>query len=150
MKKILGILAVVLFVQSCNDATVAKPDNLISKDQMIDIYYEVALYDAIKTVNARSLHIRKIDSTDYIYKRFGVDSLQVATSNSYYASNLDEYAEMFKTVEERLEKNFKVADSLKQFEVKKKPVDSIKPINNKLFKQYKALPKKLKAEDIKE
>lgn len=150
MKQILGLLAVVLFVQSCNNTTVAKPDNLISEDKMIDIYYEVALYDAIKTVNARSLHLRKMDNNQYLYQRFGIDSLQLASSNQYYAADIELYTKMFQTVEERLEKNLKVADSLKQYEVKKTDTDSAKVLNTKFLNKYKALPKKLKPEDAKQ
>jgi hypothetical protein len=56
---------VLLLICSCKDL-VAKPDQLIAKDQMIDIMYDLAVLEGIKYQNPSSLD-SKINSS-YIYK----------------------------------------------------------------------------------
>jgi hypothetical protein len=70
---------------SCKEDLVAKPDQLIAKDQMIDMY-DLAVLEGIKYQNP-SLDSNQINSATYIYKKYKIDSLQLAQSNVYYASD---------------------------------------------------------------
>jgi hypothetical protein len=87
---------------SCKEDLVAKPDQLIAKDQMIDIMYDLAVLEGIKYQNPSSLDSNQINSA-YIYKKYKIDSLQLAQSNVYYASDY-EYKSMYDTLVKRIER----------------------------------------------
>jgi hypothetical protein len=53
---------------SCKEDLVAKPDQLIAKDQMIDIMYDLAVLEGIKYQNPSLLDSNQINSATYIYK----------------------------------------------------------------------------------
>lgn len=88
-------------VISCNNNSVEKPKNLIGKDKMVDILYDISLLEAIKTQNINGGITVKMGN-DYIYKKYKIDSVQFVKSNKYYASDLEEYKKMFEKVKERL------------------------------------------------
>lgn len=101
MKRSILICLLFSFI-SCND-TIEKPKNLIEKDKMIDILYDLSLLEAIKTQNV-SGGINNKNANEYIYKKYKVDSIQLAASNKYYAVDVDEYKKMFAEVKSRLQK----------------------------------------------
>ncbi len=104
MKK--GILiSFFLIVIGCT-STIEKPKNLISKDKMINVLYDLSLLQAIKAQNI-SGGINKIGIDDYIYKKYKIDSIQLAQSNKYYASDMEEYKKIFAAVKTKLEENTK-------------------------------------------
>jgi len=51
MKRVIIIVCCVFSFVSCNDGSVPKPDNLIAKEKMIDILYDISLLEAIKAIN---------------------------------------------------------------------------------------------------
>ncbi|MEO5776715.1 MAG: DUF4296 domain-containing protein [Flavobacterium sp.] len=101
MKKIIIIVCCMFSVISCNNNSVEKPKNLIGKDKMVDILYDISLLEAIKTQNINGGITVKMGN-DYIYKKYKIDSVQFVKSNKYYASDLEEYKKMFEKVKERL------------------------------------------------
>lgn len=109
MKKIIPAL-VFLGLFACEK--VEKPDNLIAEDKMVDVLYDIAVLDAIRTQKAYMLTQENINPATYIYKKHGIDSLQFANSNRYYASDIERYKKMYSEVADRIEKKRKVADSL--------------------------------------
>nr|WP_294773603.1 DUF4296 domain-containing protein [uncultured Flavobacterium sp.] len=98
-KSVLFLL--LLALMGCND-TVEKPKNLIAKDKMIDILYDISLLEAIKNQNIQG-GIKNKTANEYLYKKYQVDSVQVAQSNKYYAADVEEYKKMFEEVKKRLE-----------------------------------------------
>lgn len=106
-------LLLLLFVHlSCKNEPIQAPSNLIEKDKMIDVLYDVAILEAIKVSNPGSLKARGIDSKTYIYKKFKIDSIQFAKSDKYYASDVKKYGKMYQEVIDRINAE-KKADSLK-------------------------------------
>ena len=120
MKKIVSFLAILTLLISCKDVVVQKPERLIEKDVMLDVMYDLAVLEAIKYQNPASLDTFKINSRDYIYKKYKIDSLQFAKSNVYYASDYEYYKLIFEQITKRLDVNKKSADSLVNLEKKKK------------------------------
>ncbi|TDD78463.1 DUF4296 domain-containing protein [Flavobacterium caseinilyticum] len=120
MRKIITFLAILTLYVSCKDEVVKKPERLIDKEVMIDVMYDLAVLEAIKYQNPASLDTFKINSRDYIYKKYKIDSLQFAKSNVYYASDYEDYKLMFEQITKRLDANKKSADSLVNLEKKKK------------------------------
>lgn len=120
MRKIIPFLAILTLLISCKDEVVKKPERLIDKEVMIDVMYDLAVLEAIKYQNPASLDTFKINSRDYIYKKYKIDSLQFAKSNVYYASDYEDYKLMFEQITKRLDASKKSADSLVNLEKKKK------------------------------
>ena len=90
---------------SCNN-TIDKPKNLIEKDMMVDILYDISLLEAIKSQNI-SGGIKNEEANIYLYRKYKIDSVQLAQSNKYYAADVEEYKKMFEEVKTRLEEKTK-------------------------------------------
>ena len=119
MKKILTILLLSL-IASCGNNPVDKPEKLIDEDIMVDVFYDLALLEAIKAHSPATIQNGRA-SNKYIYKKYSIDSLQFAQSNRYYASDIKQYKKMYARVGKRLERNKKQLDSLNG-NVKPKPL----------------------------
>lgn len=113
MKKPLLLIAVLLVFVSCKDS-VQKPDNLIPEEKMQDILYDIALMEAIKVGDSKSLQEKGINPDTYIYQKYKIDSLQFSKSDQYYASDVKNYEKMYGKVLKRLEMKKAEIDSLVQ------------------------------------
>ena len=102
MKKYL--LIIILFI-GCSDNV---PDNLISKEKMENIIFDIMI------LNASSGFDLKIDnnllSDELIYKKHNIDSLQFFESELYYSKNPRDHYEIYAKVKIRILKSI---DSLK-------------------------------------
>lgn len=117
---VIGIL-----ILGCGDSDrPSKPNNLIPKDKMSDIIYDVFLLNAAKGINKRVLEKNGIMPQDYVFKKYNIDSLQFATSNNYYAYDTDTYEGIMEKVKQRIEFEKKINDSINAKEEKKQ--DSIR------------------------
>jgi hypothetical protein len=119
MRKSIVFLAVLIAFVSCKEEVVKEPDHLIEEGVMVDIMYDLVLFEAVKNNNPGSLSEYQINPNQYIYKKYKIDSLQFVQNNKYYASNYVEYKEMYDEIAKRLERNKKKVDSLVKIERKK-------------------------------
>lgn len=132
MKKILFCLIGALFLLSCQQTVIDRPDNLIDEETMEDILYDLALLDAIKTNDPASLDKKNIAASTYIYEKYDIDSLQFVNSNHYYASDVHNYLKMYKRIEDRLANQKTEVDTLiarqkiEKLEVRKNKSDTLK------------------------
>ena len=98
------LLIIFLFI-GCSDNV---PDNLISKEKMENIIFDIMI------LNASSGFDLKIDdnllSDELIYKKHNIDSLQFFESELYYSKNPREHYEIYAKVKIRILKSI---DSLK-------------------------------------
>lgn len=117
------ILIVVLTTVSCKEEAVPKPDNLLSKEQMAVILYDITLINSIKGVNKKKLEDGYMHLDAYLYKKHNTDSAQFADSNNYYAANPAMYGKIYETVQARLAKERKTVG--KELEAEQKRRDSI-------------------------
>ena len=83
MRKIAVLFSILIFM-SCGNSTVKKPANLISEDQMVEILFDVILINSAKGVNKQLLQNNIENPLNYIYRTYGIDSLQFTESNTYY------------------------------------------------------------------
>jgi len=139
MKKIVSLLACVLFLWSCK-SEVEKPEKLFSEEQMVDMIYDLTILEAIKNNNPSFLENKSIDPYTYIYTKYKIDSLQFVQNNKYYASDVKEYAKIYEKVFSRIELNKSEVDTLLKKESKKNTIqliskDSILNIKNKVLKK---------------
>jgi len=114
------LIVLVLFLSvSCKKELVKEPKQLVEKDKMIDIMYDLSLLEAIRYQNPVSMDSIETSPTKFVLQKYKVDSLQFAQSNMYYAADYSNYKEMFDEVGKRLEKNKRATDSLVKIEEKK-------------------------------
>jgi len=131
MKQLKYILLIVLII-SCKNNSIdkpKKPDNLIPKDSMVEILYDISLISSAKGVNKKLLENKGIVPEDYIFKKHNIDSLQFALSNEYYAFNLDTYEDIYNSVKLKLEEDKKHFQTIVFVEQKEK--DSLNKIKRK-------------------
>ena len=147
MIKQLKYIIFVLLVISCKNNSIDKPknpDNLISKDKMVEVIYDISIINAAKGTNRKLIENAGLVPEDYIYKKHNIDSLLFALSNEYYAYNLKTYEDIYNSVKIKLEKDKnhfktiieteqKIKDSLNK--IRKSERDSLRKIG-------KLLPKK--------
>jgi hypothetical protein len=114
-----------LLILGCGDADrPSKPDDLIAKEKMSDIIYDVFLLNSAKGINKRVLEQNGVLPEEYVYKKYGIDSLQFAKSNHYYSYDTKIYEGIMATVKQKLEDEKKINEALVEKEEKSK--DSIK------------------------
>jgi hypothetical protein len=132
MIKTLKYILLIALIISCKNNNIErpkKPNNLISKDKMIEIIYDISIINSAKGVNKKLIENKGISPEDYIYKRHNIDSLQFALSNEYYAFNLKTYEAIYNSVKEKLEKDKKHFQAIIKAEQKIK--DSINKVKRK-------------------
>ncbi len=101
-KQLLIILAILLIISCESKVNYEKPEDLIPKETMIDLLYDMHL--AVGTTNLRNKSNEKDRNyMSLVYEKYGIDSTRFAISNIYYTSQAVEYEEMFEEVERRLE-----------------------------------------------
>jgi hypothetical protein len=149
MKKIISLFALVTLFFSCNKDLVEKPDNLIDKKVMGDIYYDMTILEALKYQNPNSLYTHGINPKTYIFKKYKIDSLQFAKSNAYYAADYREYKKMYDDLNERLNKEKKALDLTVKKEAKKEAAlkkAKAKKVQDSIKKAKKVKDLKIKKE----
>lgn len=105
MKKII-FFCVAVFTISCNNSVIEKPSNLIEKDKMVDILYDISLLETVKSQGIKR-GFTQSEINQYILKKYKIDSTQLISSNKYYASDADEYKKMFEKVKAKLDEDDK-------------------------------------------
>lgn len=107
MKYILSILLLFLLSISCDSNAVKKPENLIEREKMVDIIYDLSLLEAAKSQKPIVLEQYQIQSNTYVYKKYEVDSLQFSNSVKYYAADIENYHGIYDSVNKRIERKLK-------------------------------------------
>ena len=110
MKKLIGLLVIIVF--SCSktgDNT--PPDKLIPPDQMSMVMLDIILMKNIKRESYNLLLKKDLLVAEYLYEKYGIDSAQLASSQSYYAKNPKKYLPIFKKVQMKFKK---LNDSIQQ------------------------------------
>jgi len=98
-----NLWAVLLFLLSCSDGTkVQKPDNLISPQQMEQIIYDLSIMNGLRSDTNKNELFEPIMNVAYIYKKYKIDSAQLASSEAYYAKHPLQYLRIHRNVENRL------------------------------------------------
>jgi hypothetical protein len=137
MKKRISLLAILALI-GCKEDLVKKPDLLIERSKMMDIMYDMALLEAVKYQNPTVLDSNQIRPKQFIYKKYKIDSLQLAQNNVYYAADYKSYKIMFEEVVKRIANEKKRANAAIKLEQKKNNIRMAK------LKKKKQLAKKAK------
>lgn len=110
-----GFFIIIILLWSCQDIKYPeKPKDLIGKDKMVDILTEAYLANAARSIDNKKIMASGINMDSIFYKKFGVDSLQFAKSNAYYAADVNVYLSLFQDVENRLNAMQQNLDSIRK------------------------------------
>jgi hypothetical protein len=122
IKQISYVLFLLLLVSCGGEGKkrVKKPDNLIPKDKMVNIIYDMSLLSAAKGINRKLMEKQGVHPEQYIYKKYDIDSLQFVQSNEYYAFDLKAYDDIYKQVKIKLNKEKKHYTEMVLLEKKQK------------------------------
>lgn len=103
MKKFIFLLSFITF--SCTETGDNRPpDDLIPPQQMSEVLVDIILMKNIKRNSSFIEDKKQLLVPQYLYDKYGIDSLQLASSQSYYAKNPKKYVPVFKLVNARLKK----------------------------------------------
>lgn len=101
MKKYAIVFFIMVLVSCKSKIEFEKPTDLIGKDTMILMLYDMHL--AVGTSNIQNVHLEKNRNyMSLVYKKYRIDSIRFAESNIYYTAKIDEYEEIFEEVQRRL------------------------------------------------
>lgn len=141
LKRTSTILVLGLWLLACNGIDKPKkPDNLISKEQMSELLYDLYVINGAKGVNRKLLETNGFYPETYILEKYNIDSAQFADSNTYYTYDSETYEAIVEKARERLENEREIYEA-----IKKKEDDSI----SKRKDSIKALKKTEKQKLIK-
>jgi hypothetical protein len=105
---------------------------------MMDIMYDLALLEAVKYQSTAVLDSNQIRPKQFIYKKYKIDSLQLAQNNVYYAADYKNYKVMFESVVKRISDEKKRVNAVIKLEEKKNKIRMAK------LKKKMQLAKKVK------
>lgn len=102
MKLTIYIFFIFFTLASCTSRTIyKKPENLIGKEKMINIWTDLYIAIGAKSVKTKKLEKNK-NYIPIVLEKYKIDSIQFSKSNIYYTSRIEEYEEMFEEVQKRL------------------------------------------------
>ncbi|GMN09847.1 DUF4296 domain-containing protein [Croceitalea sp. MTPC9] len=126
MRLAITFLCLFLLLASCGEKVIEPPENLVSKEKMAAILYDLAILNSTKGTNPTILKKNSIEVMPFIFEKHGIDSTQFAESDLYYASIPLEYQNIYESVEARLESEVKFLE-----DEKKRKNDSISNASKK-------------------
>jgi hypothetical protein len=123
-----------------------KPEQLISKEVMADILFDLFIINGTKSINKKIMNKVGFVPEAYILNKYTIDSTQFAESNTYYAFYPDEYRDIIEKVKQHIEQ---AKDSLLTIEKDKKERikrkrDSVQRLNSAKTKLKDTIPSETK------
>jgi len=111
MKKVIFIYIAILLV-SCNDKPVQKPDNLLDQEVMENILYDMAILQATQSFKHKILLDKNVKASEYIYKKYAIDSATYFQNYKYYASDIKSFKKIYHNINKKIQENKKEIDSI--------------------------------------
>lgn len=148
MKKFSYLFFLSVFLMACTSNTIIKkPDNLIPKNQMVDLLTDMLVAAGAENIKNVDLE-RNVNYFPLVFEKYGIDSTRFKESNYYYTSQIDDYEKILKEVDERLkvlkeklDNEIKLQDSLKNDSIKNLRENFKKPKRPLKIDSLKSLPK---------
>lgn len=134
IKQVLIYLSVIVLVVACGSGGPKKPKNLISKNDMVNILIDARLLSSANSASKDIMEQRGLKLDSYVFDKYGIDSLQFAESNTYYAYYIKDYEEIYNKVTDSLERLKTALNEQKikeEKEQKKREKDSINALKAK-------------------
>lgn len=115
MKKYLYIVLSIILAVACNNNKIElpeKPKNLIKKDKMIEVLFDMTMMTAAKGNQKHILEKNGVLPEHIVFTKHEIDSTQFALSNEYYSYDIDTYEEIYRAVQQKLANEKVLIDSL--------------------------------------
>ncbi|MFV0566929.1 MAG: DUF4296 domain-containing protein [Flavobacteriaceae bacterium] len=103
-KQTIFFLSILLAFSGCSSTAPKKPKNLLSKVEMVNILIDAKLLNSANGANKTILRKNGIDADTYVFEKYGIDSLQFAQSNAYYAYHIKDYEAIYNMVTDSLKR----------------------------------------------
>ncbi len=123
MKNFVSFIILIILV-SCSDKPVQKPDNLLSKEEMENIIYDISILQAAEVFKPEILVKNNIKIKNYIYKKYTIDSAIFFQNYRYYAADIKAFKKIYKNVNNRIESHKNEIDTLLKTNKIQVPEDS--------------------------
>ena len=102
-KNLIYFIPIFLFF-SCNDFSYnEKPKNLIDEETMEKILFEAIMMDVMNTFSEKNPDFLELFGVNYLYQKYGVDSIQLIQSDKYYSKNPRIYFRIYNKVLDQME-----------------------------------------------
>jgi hypothetical protein len=137
------VVIIAFLTFSCVEKVIEKPENLIPKEKMADILYDMTLYQATESVNKSIVDSYDVEMMQLIYTTYKIDSTAFVESDLYYASIPLVYQSIYEEVEAKIE-----AKRLALEQVRKRRSDSIRQIQKKQTDSLKQFKKPKRTSEI--
>jgi hypothetical protein len=119
MKKIAGFILIFVILASCqNIEKTPKPKDLISEDKMVEVLTDMTLMQSARNFNKQQFEKTGFTPKNFIYEKYGIDSLQFERSNNYYAEKYTIYEGVYRRVKDSLEVLKVKMDSIRDEEIR--------------------------------
>ena len=138
MRRFLFLILSFTLLAACNEKLIEKPKNLIPEKKMEKILYDLAILGAAKSSNAAVLKENNIETMDYIYTKYDIDSVQFVESDGYYASLPAVYEAIYTNVADNLESEKKRLEKMRE-DVNKKAAEKVLDKKKKVTKDSSAI-----------
>tara|TARA_B100000767_G_scaffold275787_2_gene315642 strand:- start:16065 stop:16424 length:360 start_codon:yes stop_codon:yes gene_type:complete len=96
------ILFVATFCLACDGSTpVIEPEKKISREIMEDIFYDLTVMKSVQNSNDLNEEFKSYLGVQYIYEKYGIDSLQLIQNQMYYVQKPKLMKKIFQNLEVR-------------------------------------------------
>jgi hypothetical protein len=112
-RNFLSLILISMTLSCSSTGAVEKPDNLIKELVMERVLYDIIVLEAMSTFKPKNPDFESVYGKPYIYKKYGIDSLQLVQSDNYYAKFPRIYTRMYSNIQKRMGK---VKDSLTELD----------------------------------
>ena len=103
MKQFVYIFLISVFTLSCTSNTIyKKPENLIPRDQMVEILVDMQLALGAKSIKNIDGN-KSVEYMHLVYEKHKIDSARFAESNFYYMTNIDEFNKVLRKTKSKIQ-----------------------------------------------
>jgi hypothetical protein len=111
-KSIFALLFSAFLIFGCESNIQKKPKKLLEKEQMVNVIYDLSLLEALRTQNLG--RISYPTPTEFVKKKYKIDSLSLVENTKYYASDIKEYKKMYAEAKKKLDdQTLKISAAIK-------------------------------------
>lgn len=138
-KHISCLVIIVMSFVACSDVQKKKiPERILSEDEMVEIYTDMMVLDAINRSNTKLYSAYEIGVDEHIYNKFKIDSTILKDNIDYYNLEFEANIRIFERVNENMNRKKEVFDSINKVQ------DSLNKI--KIEQKRDSIKKSLKPE----
>jgi len=116
-KYIIYLVIVLTFIASCSDVQKHKiPERILSEDEMVEIYTDMMVLDAINRSNGKVFAAYEIGVQEHLYNKFKIDSTLLKDNIDYYNLEFEANIRIFERVNENMNRKKELFDSIRKVE----------------------------------